>query len=269
MVARDARRLEKVKAELCVLNMGGTAIGTGINTSEIYRERIVPLLRELTGYPLTTAEDLMDATQNLDGFVLVSGTLKTCAVDLSKMCNDLRLLSSGPRAGLGELQLPAMQNGSSIMPGKVNPVIPEVVTQVCFAVVGNDATITMAAEAGQMELNAFEPVLFDRLYDSMEDLTHAAATLTANCILGIKADRERCRTLLEAGTGTATALCPYIGYRNAAALAKKALRTGVPLRELAKKESGLSDRQLEEILDPQSMVGSTLSETAAAKQAAG
>lgn len=260
MIARDAKRLEQARRELCVLNLGGTAIGTGINTTEVYRARIVPILSQLTGYPLHTAEDLMDATQNLDGFVAVSGALKTCAVDLSKMCNDLRLLSSGPRAGLGELQLPAMQNGSSIMPGKVNPVIPEVVTQVCFAVIGNDATITMAAEAGQMELNAFEPVLLDRLYDSIEDLTHAAATLTANCILGIQADRKRCRALLEAGTGAATALCPYIGYRKAAALAKKALRTGTPLRKLAQEESGLSAEQLESILDPQNLVGSTHTE---------
>lgn len=260
MAARDAKRLEKAQQELCVLNLGGTAIGTGINTTAVYRARIVPILARLTGHPLRTAEDLMDATQNLDGFVFVSSVLKTCAIDLSKMCNDLRLLSSGPRAGLGELQLPAMQNGSSIMPGKVNPVIPEVVTQVYFAVIGNDATITMAAEAGQMELNAFEPVLFDRLYDSIEGITHAVATLTSNCILGIKADRQRCRDLLEAGTGTATALCPYIGYRKAAVLAKKALRTRTPLRRLAQEESGLSNKQLEMILDPQNLVGSTLSD---------
>lgn len=253
MLGRDCQRLHAAREELYTLNLGGTATGTGINTTALYRGGVVPLLSQLSTYPLRQAEDLMDATQNLDGFVAVSGALKTCAVDLSKMCNDLRLLSSGPRAGLGELSLPAMQNGSSIMPGKVNPVIPEVVTQVCFAVIGNDATITMAAEAGQMELNAFEPVLFDRLFDSLESLAHAVSTLTDNCVQGIRANRERCRALLEAGTGTATALCPYIGYKNAASLAKESLRTGVPIKELARQKTDLTDEQLARILDPMTL----------------
>lgn len=160
MVKRDYERLKEVRCEMFTVNLGGTAIGTAINVSPAYLSNVVPTLAKITGYPLKQAEDLFDATENLDGFVMVSGALKACAVDLSKMCNDLRLLSSGPRTGFGEINLPARQNGSSIMPGKVNPVIPEVVSQVAFHVIGNDTAITMAAEAGQMELNAFEPVVF-------------------------------------------------------------------------------------------------------------
>ena len=158
-------RLKEVRCEMFTVNLGGTAIGTAINVSPAYLSNVVPALAKITGYPLKQAEDLFDATENLDGFVMVSGALKACAVDLSKMCNDLRLLSSGPRTGFGEINLPARQNGSSIMPGKVNPVIPEVVSQVAFHVIGNDTAITMAAEAGQMELNAFEPVVFYSLFE--------------------------------------------------------------------------------------------------------
>lgn len=160
MISRDRDRLTKVRTEMYPVNMGATAIGTAINTSPFYLDNIVPTLGKITGYPLTQADDLFDATENLDGFVRVSSCLKACAVNLSKMCNDLRILASGPKAGFGEITLPAMQNGSSIMPGKINPVIPEVVSQVAFHIIGHDTTITMAAEAGQMELNAFEPVVF-------------------------------------------------------------------------------------------------------------
>ena len=153
------------------------------------------------------------------------------------MCNDLRILASGPKAGFGEITLPAMQNGSSIMPGKVNPVIPEVVSQVAFHIIGHDVTITMAAEAGQMELNAFEPVVFYNLFDSISTLTHAVDTLTDNCIIGITANEERCQKLLDASVGITTALCPYIGYKKAASLAKESLRTGVPVKKLVLKHS--------------------------------
>lgn len=182
MIERDMDRIEKAKKEMYTVNMGATAIGTGINTSEYYFDHIVPTLARVSGYPLVQADDLFDATENLDGFVRVSSCLKACAVNLSKMCNDLRILASGPKAGFGEITLPAMQNGSSIMPGKVNPVIPEVVSQVAFHIIGHDVTITMAAEAGQMELNAFEPVVFYNLFDSISTLTHAVDTLTDNCI---------------------------------------------------------------------------------------
>ena len=178
------------------MNMGATAIGTAINTTDYYLDNIVPTLSIVTGYKLKQADDLFDCTENLDCFVSISSGLKTCAVNLSKMSNDLRLLASGPKAGFGEITLPAMQNGSSIMPGKVNPVIPEVVSQVAFHIAGNDTTITMAAEAGQMELNAFEPVVFYSLFDSITTLTQAVDTLTKNCIIGITANEERCKELL-------------------------------------------------------------------------
>ena len=253
MIERDMDRIEKAKNEMYTVNMGATAIGTGINTSEYYFDHIVPTLAKVSGYPLVQADDLFDATENLDGFVRVSSCLKACAVNLSKMCNDLRILASGPKAGFGEITLPAMQNGSSIMPGKVNPVIPEVVSQVAFHIIGHDVTITMAAEAGQMELNAFEPVVFYNLFDSITTLTHAVDTLTDNCIIGITANEERCQKLLDASVGITTALCPYIGYKKAASLAKESLRTGVPVKKLVLKHGLMKEKQLDVVLDPYAM----------------
>ena len=253
MISRDRNRLLKVATEMYTVNMGATAIGTAINTSPFYFDNIVPILRKITGYPLTQADDLFDATENLDGFVHVSSCLKICAVNLSKMCNDLRILASGPKAGFGEITLPAMQNGSSIMPGKVNPVIPEVVSQVAFHIIGHDTTITMAAEAGQMELNAFEPVIFYNLFDSITTLTHAVNTLTTNCILGITANEKRCNELLDASVGITTALCPYIGYQKAASLAKESLKTLVPVKTLVLRYNLLNKEELDSILDPYSM----------------
>ena len=250
MVERDRIRISTLKNELYTVNMGATAIGTGINTTAYYFSHIVPELVRETGYPLKQADDLFDATENLDAFVTISAALKTCALDLSKMCNDLRLLASGPRCGFGEINLPAMQNGSSIMPGKVNPVIPEVVTQVAFEVAGNDTTIMMAAEAGQMELNAFEPVLFYNLFDSISTLTGAVDTLTRNCISGITANRERCEELMDASVGIVTALNPYIGYQKAAAIAKESLKTKVPVKELVVRKGYLTREQLDAVLDP-------------------
>lgn len=253
MIERDIDRIAKAKKEMYTVNMGATAIGTGINTSEYYFDHIVPTLAKVSGYPLVQADDLFDATENLDGFVRVSSCLKACAVNLSKMCNDLRILASGPKAGFGEITLPAMQNGSSIMPGKVNPVIPEVVSQVAFHIIGHDVTITMAAEAGQMELNAFEPVVFYNLFDSITTLTHAVDTLTDNCIIGITANEERCQELLDASVGITTALCPYIGYKKAASLAKESLRTGVPVKKLVLKHGLMKEKQLDVVLDPYAM----------------
>ena len=253
MIERDIDRIAKAKKEMYTVNMGATAIGTGINTSEYYFDHIVPTLAKVSGYPLVQAGDLFDATENLDGFVRVSSCLKACAVNLSKMCNDLRILASGPKAGFGEITLPAMQNGSSIMPGKVNPVIPEVVSQVAFHIIGHDVTITMAAEAGQMELNAFEPVVFYNLFDSITTLTHAVDTLTDNCIIGITANEERCQKLLDASVGITTALCPYIGYKKAASLAKESLRTGVPVKKLVLKHGLMKEKQLDVVLDPYAM----------------
>ena len=253
MIERDIDRIAKAKKEMYTVNMGATAIGTGINTSEYYFDHIVPTLAKVSGYPLVQADDLFDATENLDGFVRVSSCLKACAVNLSKMCNDLRILASGPKAGFGEITLPAMQNGSSIMPGKVNPVIPEVVSQVAFHIIGHDVTITMAAEAGQMELNAFEPVVFYNLFDSITTLTHAVDTLTDNCIIGITANEERCQKLLDASVGITTALCPYIGYKKAASLAKESLRTGIPVKKLVLKHGLMKEKQLDIVLDPYAM----------------
>lgn len=250
MVARDRRRLHDVSREMLTVNLGGTAIGTAINTSESYFTNIVPCLASLSGYALSQAEDLFDATENLDGFVAVSGALKTCAVDLSKMCNDLRLLSSGPKTGLAEIHLPAMQNGSSIMPGKVNPVIPEVVNQVAFLVVGHDVTIAMAAEAGQMELNAFEPVTFYNLFESEEALCGAVRTLVDHCVTGITANRDRCRRLMESSAGIATALSPYIGYKKSAEIAKQAVRENRTVRDIVLADSLMSEEELDRVLDP-------------------
>ena len=252
-IKRCLRLVKKAVNEMHSLNLGGTAIGTSINVRKVYLDEVVPILSRITGYKLTQAENLIDATQNLDGFVFVSGALKTMAVSLSKMCNDLRLLSSGPKTGFEEIILPAMQNGSSIMPGKVNPVIPEVVTQVAFAVVGNDCTITLAAEAGQLELNAFEPVIFYKLFESLTCMKNAVKTLTVNCVKGIKSNRKRCEDLLYESVGTVTALCPYLGYKTSAELAKEALKRNVRIKDLVRERHLLSDELLDKILDPFAM----------------
>lgn len=209
-IMRDIHRMDKAMDEMRTLNMGGTAIGTGINADEGYLRRIVPNLTEISGMDFIQAFDLIDSTQNLDPFVAVSGAVKACAVTLSKMSNDLRLMSSGPRTGFGEINLPAKQNGSSIMPGKVNPVIPEVVNQVAFNIIGNDVTITMAAEAGQLELNAFEPIIFYCMFQSIDTLGYAVQTLVDNCIVGITANEERCRYLVENSVGIITAILSLI-----------------------------------------------------------
>ena len=196
-ILRDLNRMDKAMDEMRTLNMGGTAVGTGLNADESYLRRIVPNLSEISGMDLVQAYDLIDATQNLDSFVAVSGAVKACAVTLSKIANDLRLMSSGPRAGFGEINLPAKQNGSSIMPGKVNPVIPEVVNQVAFNAIGNDMTITMAAEAGQLELNAFEPIIFYCLFQSIDTIAYAVNTFVDNCVIGITANETRCRYFVD------------------------------------------------------------------------
>ncbi len=252
-IHRCVKLLKEAVQEMYSVNLGGTAIGTAVNVKKQYLDEIVPTLCSVTGYNLLRAENLIDATQNLDGFVFVSGALKTLAVSLSKMCNDLRLLSSGPKTGFEEIILPAKQNGSSIMPGKVNPVIPEVVSQVAFAVIGNDTTITLAAEAGQLELNAFEPVIFYKLFESLVCLKNAVKTLTENCITGIRSNRARCEELLDESVGTVTALCPYLGYKQSAELAKEALKTNRKIKDLVREKHLLDDELLEKILNPFAM----------------
>ncbi|MCI8862080.1 MAG: aspartate ammonia-lyase [Lachnospiraceae bacterium] len=249
-IMRDICRMDKSMDEMRSLNMGGTAVGTGINADEAYLKRIVPNLSNVSDMEFIQAFDLIDATQNLDSFVSVSGSVKACAVTLSKVANDLRLMSSGPRAGFGEINLPAKQNGSSIMPGKVNPVIPEVVNQVAFYVIGNDVTITMAAEGGQLELNAFEPIIFYCMFQSIDTLAYAVQTFVDNCVTGITANENRCRYLVENSVGIITAICPHVGYQKAAEIAKRAIKTGESVRSLILEENLLSEQELNEILDP-------------------
>ena len=252
-IQRDIRRMDKAMDEMRALNMGGTAVGTGINADKNYLKRIVPNIAEISGIDFIQAFDLIDSTQNLDSFVAVSGAIKACAVTLSKIANDLRLMSSGPRAGFHEINLPERQNGSSIMPGKVNPVIPEVVNQVAFNIIGNDLTITMAAEAGQLELNAFEPIIFYCMFQSIDTLAYAVHTFVENCVKGITANETRCRYLVENSVGIITAICPHVGYQKAADIAKKAMKTGESIRSLILQEKLLDEEELDIILEPTRM----------------
>lgn len=249
-ILRDINRMEKAKDEMRCLNLGGTAIGTGLNADEQYLKKIVPNLSQITGMELSQAYDLIDATQNLDAFVAVSGAIKACAVTLSKIANDLRLMSSGPRAGLGEIHLPEKQSGSSIMPGKVNPVIPEVINQVAFNIIGNDTTITLASEAGQLELNAFEPIVFYCLFQSIDTLSFAVRTFVDNCIEGITANVEHCREMVDNSVGLITALCPHVGYEKSSEIAKRAIETGASVKKLILDENLLTKEEIDSILEP-------------------
>jgi aspartate ammonia-lyase len=252
-IGEDMDRLREAAALIRETNMGATAIGTGINTDPRYAGLVCAKLREVTGLEIITAPDLIEATSDTGAFVQLSGILKRVAVKLSKICNDLRLLSSGPRAGFGEINLPPMQPGSSIMPGKVNPVIPEVVNMVCFQVVGNDLTITMAAEAGQLQLNVFEPVIGFNLFQSVGMLIRGAVVLRERCVLGITANVDRMRWMVENSIGLVTALVPYIGYERSTELATEALVTGRGVYDLIREKEWLSPEVLAEILSPEAM----------------
>ena len=254
-VGKDIERLKEFATLLREVNLGGTAIGTGINTPEGYSERVIRNLAEVSGVPLVPAADLIEATSDLGAFITFSGVLKRMAVKLSKICNDLRLLNSGPRAGFGEIRLPAVQAGSSIMPGKVNPVIPEVVNQIAYQVIGNDLTVTLAAEAGQLQLNAMEPVIVLNILQSMRMLIRGMTVLREKCIVGIEADRERCRELLEGSLVTVTALNPYIGYAQASRVAKEALKSRRSIRDVALAEGLMSEAQLDEAFSPEKLLG--------------
>lgn len=253
-VKRDIARFNTAKLEMSKLNMGGTAIGTGINADSYYIKNIVENVSKVTGLKLTQAEDLIDATQNLDSFVFVSGVIKSCAATLSKIANDLRLMSSGPRTGFGEINLPAKQNGSSIMPGKINPVIPEVINQIAFNIMGNDTTITMAAEGGQLELNAFEPVIFYCLFQSLDTLANGIRVFVKDCIEGITVNKGRCETEVTESLGIVTALCPYIGYTKASSLAKKALKEGKNIKDVILEEKIMPENELKNVLNPLNMI---------------
>ncbi|WP_407528485.1 aspartate ammonia-lyase [Methylobacterium oryzisoli] len=251
MLGEDEARLGEAELLIHEINMGATAIGTGITAHPAYAALVRDRLAAITGIPLITAEDLVEATQDCGAFVQLSGVLKRVAVKLSKTCNDLRLLSSGPRAGFNEINLPARQAGSSIMPGKVNPVIPEVVNQVAFEVIGNDVTISFAAEAGQLQLNAFEPVIAYSLFRSLAHLEAACRTLDAHCVRGITANRERLQQSVEHSIGLVTALNPYIGYRNATAVALEAHATGRGVYELVLEKGLIAKAQLDAVLRPE------------------
>jgi len=251
MLGEDRSRLREAGKLAHEINMGATAIGTGINAHPDYAELIRQKLSSLIGVELITSPDLIEATQDAGAFVQLSGVLKRTAVKLSKTCNDLRLLSSGPRTGLGEIFLPAVQAGSSIMPGKVNPVIPEVVNQIAFVVIGNDITVTFAAEGGQLQLNAFEPIIARSLFQSLSYLANGCRTLRERCVEGITADHEQLRVNVENSVGIATALNPHLGYAKATAIAQEAHRTRRRVRDLVLEQGLLSPQELDEILSPE------------------
>ena len=252
-ILEDVDRLGEARQLILEINMGATAIGTGINAPIGYAESVRRHLSRVTGLALITAPDLVEATADTGVFVQLSGVLKRCAVKLSKICNDLRLLSSGPRAGFGEINLPAMQPGSSIMPGKVNPVIPEVVNQVCFDIIGGDVTVTMAAEAGQLQLNVFEPVIAYRLLRGMSMLRNACDVLRTRCIDGITANPERMRHFVEHSIGIVTALVPVIGYEAASDVARDALQSGRGVYDIVCGRGLMTRAELDQLLDPEAM----------------
>jgi aspartate ammonia-lyase len=249
----DVDRLAEAQGLIREINLGATAIGTGINAPPGYAELVAAHLTAVSGVAVITAPDLVEATSDTGAFVQLSGVMKRTATKLSKICNDLRLLSSGPRAGFGEINLPAMQPGSSIMPGKVNPVIPEVVNQVCFDVIGGDVTVTMAAEAGQLQLNAFEPVIAYRLLRGIDMLRNACAVLRERCVTGITPNADRMRHFVEHSIGIVTALVPVIGYEQATDVARHALASGRGVFEIVLERALLSRAQLDAILDPDAM----------------
>lgn len=254
-VREDVDRLREVIPLLYEVNLGATAIGTGITADPSYAAGVREQLQEITGYPIQTAADLIEATSDTGVFMTLSGQLKRCAMKLSKICNDLRLLSSGPQAGIGEINLPAMQAGSSIMPGKVNPVIPEAMNQVAFAIAGGDVTVTMAAEGGQLQLNAFEPIIVHTLLQSITWLRRACRTLRENCVEGITANYGRLERDVSMSVGVVTALTPYIGYSAASKLAKTALLGNKSIADLVCEEGLMERSEVERLLQPGRLSG--------------
>jgi len=251
MLSEDESRLAEAAQLIREINLGATAIGTGINAHADYAPLVTRRLAEVSGIAFVVSPNLIEATQDAGSFVQLSGVLKRIAVKLSKTCNDLRLLSSGPRAGLGEIALPAVQAGSSIMPGKVNPVIPEVVNQIAFEVIGNDITVTMAAEGGQLQLNAFEPVIAHSLFKSLYHLAAGCRTLGERCVRGITANRERARRLLDESTALVTALTPFIGYARSTEIAQEALATGARVYDLVLQKKLMGREELDKLLSPE------------------
>ena len=251
----EVRTLQAMEQVLCETNMGATAIGTGLNAPAGYAAKCTEHLAAITGMPIHLAPDLIEATQDTQAFVLYSSCMKSLAIKLSKVCNDLRLLASGPRCGLREINLPAKQPGSSIMPGKVNPVIPEVVNQVCFRVIGSDLTVSMAAEGGQLQLNVFEPVIAACIFEAQTMFINAARTLRVHCVEGITANPDICRHYVDYSIGTVTALNPVIGYERSTELATEAMKSGRGILELIREKKILTDAEIAKVLDPASMTG--------------
>ena len=253
-IGEDILRVEESRKLLLEVNLGATAIGTSINAPKGYAEVASKALAEVSGIPVVLSTNLIEATWDTGAYVQTSGVLKRIAVKLSKICNDLRLLSSGPRTGINEINLPRLQPGSSIMPGKVNPVIPEVVNQVAFRVIGNDLTVTIASEAGQLELNVMEPIIVHCLFESIEMLINAMNTLREKCIAGITANEEVCRRMVFNSIGLVTALNPYLGYETSSMLAKEALKTGKGIYDLVLEHRLMSEEELHKVLQPENMV---------------
>ena len=255
MLSEELQRLEQNVELFLEVNMGATAIGTGINAEPGYTEKCVEHLRSITGLNIVSAANLVEATQDTGAFIMYSSAVKRLAVKLSKICNDLRLLSSGPRTGIGEINLPPMQPGSSIMPGKVNPVIPEVVNQIAFKVIGNDLTVTLAAEAGQLQLNVMEPVIVQSIFESIEMLKNGMTTLKYKCVDGITANEKRCRDLVLNSIGIVTALNPVLGYETSTMIAKEALESGRGVYEIVLEKNLMSKEELDKQLAPENMIG--------------
>src|SRR5690625_4350825 len=250
VLKRDINRLHQSSATMLQVNLGATAVGTGLNADPTYMKRSVEILAELTDIPFVNAENLVDATQNTDGYTEISSMLKICMTNMSKIANDLRLMSSGPRTGFSELTLPARQPGSSIMPGKINPVICEAVNQVAFQVAGNDLTVSLASEAGQFELNVMEPVLVYNLHQSLHVMNQILGVFDEFCIEGIEANIETCQNYVDKSLGVITALNPHIGYKKATKIAKEALETGASIRDLILRDDILSEEEIDRILNP-------------------
>jgi len=254
ILREEIKHLDEAAADFLTVNMGATAVGTGICAEPGYAEKCVAALSEITGWKMKTAEDLVGATSDTSCLVGYASALKRVCVKMNKICNDLRLLASGPRCGLGEINLPAMQPGSSIMPGKVNPVIPEVMSQVCYKVMGNELCVTMAGEAAQMELNAMEPVMAQCDFESVDLMINGFDTLRTRCVEGITANADRCRNYVHDSIGVVTALNPYIGYKNSTRIAKEALQTGRSVYDLVLEHGVLTKEELDTILSPENMI---------------
>ncbi|MFD1126225.1 aspartate ammonia-lyase [Lentilactobacillus raoultii] len=269
MFKRDLQKMKAIEKTLATVNLGGTAIGTGINSTRDYQRAVMPLLNRITGLSLTQADDLIEATQNSDAFSTFSGILKGLALNLTKFCNDLRLLSSGPQAGLAELSLPKVQAGSSIMPGKINPVIPEVVNQVAFEVIGKDVTVTLAVENGQLELNAFEPIIFKEVLTSESHLTAAIKTLVKNCLRGIQVNVNHCQNEVDQSAIAATILSPYLGYEKTTALIKEAERVQIPVKTLVKQKQLLASTLIDNLFSPEVLTNQNQADLQKLKSLAG